>query len=57
VRVLDFVQRYVAEMDWSSVEAATLLLARTNALRDPADGDRMGHRVVLPSRAEPDEAG
>jgi len=57
VRVLDFVQRYVAEMDWSSVEAATLLLARTNALRDPADGDRMGHRLVLPSRAEPDEAG
>ncbi|HEX5252028.1 MAG TPA: Fic family protein [Gaiellales bacterium] len=56
-RVLDFAQRYVAEMDWSSVEAATGLLTRTNALRDPAEGDQMGQRLVLPTRAERDDAG
>jgi hypothetical protein len=50
-RVANFAQRYVSEMDWSSIGAATDLLAPTNALLDPREGDQAGRRLVLPSRA------
>jgi hypothetical protein len=53
-RVLGFAQRYVAEMDWSSMEVATDLLMRTNALRAPNEGDQIGQRLILPSRASLD---
>ncbi len=53
-RVLSFSQRFVAEMDWSSIPVATDLLTRTNALRDPSEGDQAGQRLILPSRISPD---
>lgn len=49
-RVLGFAQRYVAEMDWSSIPTATDVLTRTNALLDPHEGDQPGQRLLLPSR-------
>jgi Fic/DOC family len=53
-RVLSFAQRFVAEMDWSSIHVATDLLSRTNALRDPREGDHAGQRLILPSRISSD---
>lgn len=53
-RVLGFAQRFVAEMDWSSIPAATELLTATNALLEPSEGDQAGQRLILPSRVAPD---
>ncbi len=54
VRVLEYAQLFVAEMDWSTMETAIDLLTRTNALLDPGDGDQPGRRLVLPSRVLPE---
>ena len=57
VRVLEYAQLFVAEMDWSTMELAIDLLTRTNALLDPADGDQPGRRLILPSRVLPGSPG
>lgn len=54
VRVLEYAQLFVAEMDWSTMERAIDLLTRTNALLDPDDGDQPGRRLILPSRVLPE---
>jgi hypothetical protein len=41
-------------MDWTSIPVAIDLLTRTNALRDPSEGDQAGQRLILPSRVSPD---
>ena len=52
VRVLDYAQVFVAEMDWSTLRGAIEILTRTNALLDPSEGDQPGRRLILPSRVE-----
>jgi hypothetical protein len=46
--VLAFAQRYTAQVDFSSVEAAVADLARTNAFVDPTDAERDHVRLRLP---------
>lgn len=48
VRVLDFAQRYAAAIDWSDLDTAKDMLARTNALVPPDVADEKGLRLVLP---------
>lgn len=52
VRVLDYAQVFVVEMDWSTLRGAIDVLTRTNALLDPSEGDQPGRRLILPSRIE-----
>jgi Fic family protein len=48
ISTLDFAQRYVAALDYSSFEGARETLEQTNAFRDPAEADAAGVRLVLP---------
>lgn len=47
--MLDFAQRYTAQLDCSSVESAHSVLERTNAFIDPYEADTRGIRLTLPS--------
>jgi Fic/DOC family len=49
IKVLDFAQRYTAEVDFSTYELAVDELRETNAFRDASDEEE-GMRLVLPSR-------
>ncbi len=51
VRVLDFAQRYAAAIDWSNLDAAKGMLARTNAFVPPDVADEKGLRLELPEDA------
>jgi hypothetical protein len=48
-RVLDFAQKYTAQVDFSTLESALAILTRTNALADPAEADERGLRLMLPA--------
>ena len=50
--VLAFAQRYTAQIDFSSLEAAKADLERTNAFIDPADGDKDHLRLRLPAQID-----
>jgi fido (protein-threonine AMPylation protein) len=52
VQVLDFAQRYAAAIDWSDLDVAKEMLARTNAFVPPDVADEKGLRLVLPEEAE-----
>ncbi len=52
VRVLDFAQRYAAAIDWSDLDTAKGMLARTNALVPPDEAEEKGLRLMLPDEAE-----
>ena len=52
VRVLDFAQRYTAQVDFSSLEAGRRVLERTHAFMDPRDAADRGIRLLLPSALE-----
>ncbi len=47
--MLDFAQRYTAQLDCTSVETAERVLTATNAFVDPTEADARGIRLVLPS--------
>lgn len=47
-RVLGSAWRWSAQVDFSSLEAARLMLDRTNALVDAADAERTGQYLLLP---------
>ena len=51
-RVLDFAQRYTAQMDFSTVARASELLTATQAFVDPAEALERGLRLTLPSALE-----
>lgn len=48
VRVLDFVQRYAAAVDWSDLDTAKNVLTRTNAFVPPDVADEKDLRLTLP---------
>ena len=48
VTVLDFAQRYTSQVDFSSLDIATRMLAATNALEDSSTAGESGKRIVLP---------
>jgi fido (protein-threonine AMPylation protein) len=50
IRVLDFAQKYVQEIDFTSYEGARLQLVKTNAFSDPADALGDSPKLILPSR-------
>ncbi|MCO5081325.1 MAG: Fic family protein [Rhizobiaceae bacterium] len=56
IRTLEFAQRYVHAINWSTIERATSLLSKTNAFVRPEVGDREAIRLRLP-RPEDDEDG
>jgi Fic family protein len=49
VAMLAFAQRYTAQLDCTSLEAAERMLAETNAFVDPIEADVRGVRLVLPA--------
>lgn len=49
IRTLDFAQKYVHSIDWSTFETSQLLLEKTNAFLDSYEADSRGIRLVLPS--------
>jgi hypothetical protein len=49
VAMLDFAQRYTAQLDCTSLETAERVLTETNAFVDPTEADARGIRLVLPS--------
>ena len=49
VAMLDFAQRYTAQLDCTSLETAERVLTATNAFVDPTEADARGIRLVLPS--------
>lgn len=51
VAMLDFAQRYTAQLDCTTIDTAQHDLVRTNAFDDPADADARGVRLVLPTHA------
>lgn len=48
-RVLDFAQRYSAQLDLSTRESARRVLEATNAFVDSTEAERSGRRLTLPS--------
>jgi Fic/DOC family len=48
LRVLDFAQRYAAEIDWSDHRVARRMLAETNAFVPPDEAEEPGNRLKLP---------
>lgn len=50
VKVLDFAQRYVAQMDFSDFDQAVRKLEVTHAFADAARAERDGVRLLLPSK-------
>jgi Fic family protein len=50
VRVIDFAQKYVQEIDFSSYEGTRLQLEKTNAFKDPADAMGDSPKLILPPR-------
>jgi hypothetical protein len=49
VRILDFAQRYAAEIDWRDLRTAAETLRRTNALVPPWTAEERGIRLRLPA--------
>jgi hypothetical protein len=49
VRVLDFAQRYVSEINFEAYESARAQLERTNAFKEPANAMGANEKLVLPS--------
>jgi hypothetical protein len=47
--MLSFARRYTAQVAFSSLESAEVDLVRTNALRDAAEAESAGIRLILPS--------
>lgn len=52
IRVMDFAQRYVSEVDFSDYGTADKILLATNAYAEPADAFGNGLKLILPSAAE-----
>jgi hypothetical protein len=48
-RILDFAQRYAAEIDWSDQASAQRMLEQTNAFVLPEEADDAGIRLLLPN--------
>jgi hypothetical protein len=46
--VLDFAQRWVSRVDWTSFETAHRTLEETNAYREPGEAELSGNRLRLP---------
>jgi hypothetical protein len=51
IRVLDFAQRYAAEIDWSDYDSARQTLTETNAFVPPDEAEEPAKRLKLPSAA------
>jgi hypothetical protein len=49
ISTMRFAWRWTARIDFSSRETAEHDLARTSALRDPAEAESYGVRLVMPS--------
>ena len=49
IKVMDFAQNYVSQIDFSDYAKAEALLATTNAFKDPADALGDGEKLVLAS--------
>ncbi len=48
IRMLDFVQRYTAKVNWSDRTVSQKILQATNAFIDPVDADLKGISLILP---------
>lgn len=48
IRTLDFVQRWVAAIPWSQLDATQVILDQCNAFMDPTEADDAGIRLRLP---------
>lgn len=53
IAMLDFAQRYTAQLDCSSLETAHRVLTETHAFVDPTEADARGIRLTLPSALGP----
>lgn len=53
VTMLDFAQRYTAQLDCTTVATAQSVLTQTNAFVDALEADSQGIRLTLPSALEP----
>ncbi len=53
IAMLEFAQRYTAQLDCSSLAVARSVLEQTHAFADPAEADARGIRLVLPTAVEP----
>jgi len=51
-RVLDFAQRYTAQVDFSTLDSARAALTATNAFLDPTEASDRGIRLTLPSQLQ-----
>ena len=51
IGMLDFAQRYTAQLDCTSIDSAHRELIQTNAFRNPAEADALGVRLLLPTQA------
>lgn len=49
IRTLDFAQKYVQAVNWTTYAEARTQLATTNAFMDPTEADQEGFRLRLPS--------
>jgi hypothetical protein len=47
--MLDFAQRYTAQLDCTSAETVERVLTETKAFVDPTEADALGVRLVLPA--------
>ena len=52
IRTLAFAQRYVAAVPWDDLDMASAVLARTNALVRPEEGDDKGIRLRIPDATD-----
>jgi hypothetical protein len=52
IKTMAFAQRYAATVPWDDLEAATDILARTNAFVHPEEGDEKGIRLRIPVAAD-----
>jgi fido (protein-threonine AMPylation protein) len=50
IRVIDFAQRYTAEIDWSEYSRARNLLQETHAFDKPSDAIGNSEKLILPSK-------
>ncbi len=50
IAMLDFAQRYTAQLDCTSIDSADRDLIQTNAFRNPAEADALGIRLTLPTQ-------
>ena len=57
VRVLDFMQRWVAAVPWTDLSGTTAVLTRCHAFLEPAEAEEQGVRLRMPDPLDATEEG